>query len=97
MLIHNDNSCVVSVFPPAYRDARGAGREEAMVESEQDKSIYRPAGYAALIERYDLAVIPNWHESIVTASGIHRLDSREGVMGRSTRQVLAGGYAWRPS
>ena len=51
-----------------------------MVESEQDKSIYRPAGYAALIERYDLAVIPNWHESIVTASGIHRLDSREGVI-----------------
>jgi hypothetical protein len=51
-----------------------------MVENEQDKSIYRPAGYTALIERYDLDVIPNWHKSLVTASGIHRIDSGEGVV-----------------
>ena len=43
-----------------------------MTEINQDKSKYRPAGYAALIERYDLDVIPNWHKSLVTASGIHR-------------------------
>jgi len=29
----------------------------------------RPAGYAALIRRYDLRVIPNWHESVVGSSG----------------------------
>jgi len=51
-----------------------------MVENEQDKSIYRPAGYAALIERCDLDVIPNWHKSLVTATGIHRIDSNEGVI-----------------
>jgi len=28
--------------------------EETMAENEQDKSICRPAGYATLIERYDL-------------------------------------------
>jgi hypothetical protein len=51
-----------------------------MVENEQNKSKYRPAGYEALIERYDLDVIPNWHKSLVTASGIHRIDSSEGVI-----------------
>lgn len=51
-----------------------------MVGNEHDQSIDRPAGYAALIERYDLDVIPNWHKSLVTTSGIHRIDSREGVV-----------------
>jgi hypothetical protein len=51
-----------------------------MVETDQDKSTYIPAGYAALIERYDLDVIPNWHKSLVTASGIHRIDSSKGVI-----------------
>ena len=51
-----------------------------MVENDQDKPTYSPAGYAALIERYGLDVIPNWHKSLVTASGIHRINSREGVI-----------------
>ena len=51
-----------------------------MVEIEQNKSKYRPAGYAALIDWYDLDVIPNWHKSLVTASGIHRIDSSESVI-----------------
>jgi hypothetical protein len=51
-----------------------------MVENDQDKSTYRLAGYAALIERYDLDVIPNWHKSLVTASGIHRINSSGGVI-----------------
>ncbi len=51
-----------------------------MAENDQDRSTYRPAGYAALIERYDLDVIPNWHRSLVTTSGIHRIDSRGGVV-----------------
>jgi len=51
-----------------------------MAENNQDKSPHRLAGYAALIERYDLDVIPNWHRSLVTTSGIHRIDSSGGVI-----------------
>ena len=51
-----------------------------MVENDQGRSIIRPAGYAALIERYDLDVIPNWHKSLVTDSGIYRIDSRGDVV-----------------
>lgn len=51
-----------------------------MAENLQDKSTYRPAGYVALIERYDLDVIPNWHKSLVAASGIHRVNSNEGII-----------------
>ena len=50
-----------------------------MTENDQDKSIHRLAGYAALIDRYGLDVIPNWHRSFVAISGIHRIDSTEGV------------------
>ena len=69
MLIYNDNSCLVIVFP-----------EGAMDENDQDKSIHRPAGYAALIKRYDLDVIPNWHRSFVATTGTHRIDSTGGVI-----------------
>jgi hypothetical protein len=51
-----------------------------MVENEQDRTKYRLAGYTALIERYDLEVIPNPHKSLVTASGIQRIDSRGGII-----------------
>jgi hypothetical protein len=46
-----------------------------MAEYDQNKSTDRLAGYAALIERYNLDVIPNWHRSLVTTSGVHRIDS----------------------
>lgn len=51
-----------------------------MVDNNQDKSTYRLAGYAALIKRYDLDVIPNWHKSLVTVSGIHRIGTSGGVI-----------------
>lgn len=51
-----------------------------MVENNQKKITYRPAGYAALIDRYSLDVIPNWHKSMVTTSGIHRIDIRAGII-----------------
>lgn len=35
----------------------------------------RPAGYTALVERFDLDVIPNWHTSYVLPRGIHRRNS----------------------
>jgi len=69
MLKNNDNSCIVIIF-----------LEQAMAQNDQNKSTYRLVGYAALIERYDLDVIPNWHKSLVTASGIHRIDSSGGVI-----------------
>ena len=51
-----------------------------MVENDQGKLPYRPAGYAALVDRYDLDVIPNWHKSLVTTIGIHRIELRAGVI-----------------
>jgi len=52
-----------------------------MAENDQDRSTYRLSGYAALIERYDLDnIIPNWHRSLVTTSGIHRINSRGGIV-----------------
>jgi hypothetical protein len=51
-----------------------------MVENNQEKITYRPAGYAALVDRYNLDVIPNWHNSLVTTSGIHRIDLRAGII-----------------
>ena len=51
-----------------------------MAENDQDKSTHRSAGYAALIKRYDLDVIPNWHRSLVGATGAHRIDSTGGVI-----------------
>ena len=46
-----------------------------MAENGQKPAKLRLAGYAALIELYDLDVIPNWHRSLVATSGIHRTDS----------------------
>jgi hypothetical protein len=51
-----------------------------MVEKGQEQSTLRPAGYAALIDRYGLEVIPNWHRSLVTTRGIQRIDSTGGVI-----------------
>lgn len=42
--------------------------------------MLRPVGYAALIERYELDVIPNWHISLVAAGGMHRITSSEGIV-----------------
>lgn len=46
-----------------------------MDDNNQDKSTNRLAGYAALIDRYSLEVIPNRHRSFVATSGIHRIHS----------------------
>jgi hypothetical protein len=44
------------------------------------ETTLRPAGYAALVERYGLEVIPTWHRSLVVASGIHRIESSGNVI-----------------
>ena len=51
-----------------------------MFEIDKDNSIYRLAGYAMLIDRYGLDVIPNWHKSLVTTSGVHRIESSGDVI-----------------
>ncbi len=51
-----------------------------MDDNNQDKSTTRLAGYAALIDRYSLEVIPNWHKSFVATSGIHRIHSSGDVI-----------------
>ena len=51
-----------------------------MAENDQGKSTHRTAGYATLVKMYDLDVIPNWHNSFVAATGIHRIDSTRGVI-----------------
>ena len=35
----------------------------------------RTAGYAELVERLSLQVIPNWHESTVAPGGTRRIDA----------------------
>lgn len=54
--------------------------ENVMSENVQEKATLRPAGYAALIDLYALEVIPNWHRSLVTNSGIHRINSTGSVI-----------------
>ena len=51
-----------------------------MLVTGQEHSMTRPSGYAELIGRYDLEVIPNWHRSSVTASGIHRVRYHAGII-----------------
>ncbi len=46
-----------------------------MAQEDPKEALPRPAGYSALVQRYDLDVIQNWHESYIAASGIHRIDS----------------------
>jgi len=52
----------------------------AMAQNNQEQATLRLAGYAALIERYALEVIPNWHRSQVSTGGIHRIDSAGDVI-----------------
>jgi len=40
----------------------------------------RPAGYEALLRKFDLEVIPNWHVSFVAKSNIHQTRSTNGVI-----------------
>ena len=51
-----------------------------MAENDQNKSRHRLAGYAALIERYGVDVIPNWHRSFVATTETHRVDSTGDVI-----------------
>jgi hypothetical protein len=36
---------------------------------------FKPAGYAALVNRFRLKVIPNWHQSFVSDGNVHKIDT----------------------
>ena len=38
-----------------------------MTENRKSETADRPAGYAALVQRFGLDVIPNWRRSFITA------------------------------
>ena len=51
-----------------------------MSDGSQGELVNRPAGYSALIQRYGLEAIPNWHRSYVSTKGTHRIDSTGGTI-----------------
>jgi len=51
-----------------------------MTESSKNELLARPAGYAALVKRFGLEVIPNWHKSMIATGSIHRTDSTTGTV-----------------
>ena len=51
-----------------------------MVVDGRNQQTLRPVGYAALLERYDVSAIPNWHRSLVASGGAHRTDSSAQVV-----------------
>ena len=51
-----------------------------MAASDLQEAEARPAGYAALIQRLGIQVIPNWHESMVAPGGTHRVESDGSVV-----------------
>ncbi len=50
-----------------------------MSEHEFQSGRGRPAGYQALVARFGLDVIPNWHTSYVAQGSSRRVDNREGI------------------
>lgn len=50
-----------------------------MDEHEQEGMGPRPAGYEALIAKYGLEVIPNWHRSFIATGGTHRIKTVSGI------------------
>ena len=50
-----------------------------MTEHDLHEAGTRPAGYQALIARFQLDAIPNWHQSWVATGNSHRLDTNGGV------------------
>jgi hypothetical protein len=50
-----------------------------MNEPEQEGMGPKPAGYEALLRRFGLEAIPNWHRSFVAAGATHRIETVPGV------------------
>ncbi len=50
-----------------------------MKERKSQDAASRPAGYQALLERFQLETIPNWHRSYVSPGTAHKIDTVDGV------------------
>lgn len=59
-----------------------------MVKEDVPDSGLRLAGYAALVQRFGIHVIPNWHESFIAPTATHRVDS----VGEAIREIYASRY-----
>jgi hypothetical protein len=51
-----------------------------MPDNDSTPAEPRPAGYAALLDRLGLEVIPNWHRSLVAAGNSSRIASANGMV-----------------
>jgi len=51
-----------------------------VIESGQPKSEVRAAGYEALIARFEIDVITNWHRSFVAAGSPRRIETPAGII-----------------
>lgn len=60
-----------------------------MAINDLNDKTNQPAGYAVLIERYALEVIPNWHRSFVASTNTHRTHSSGGII-----QEIFPSYYW---
>ena len=59
-----------------------------MNEHDLEATGARPAGYKALIARFNLDAIPNWHQSFVAAGNFHRIETTAGM----TEEVYPAKY-----
>ena len=59
-----------------------------MTEHDLQATGMRPAGYRALIARFHLEVIPNWHQSFVATGNTRRTDTTAGV----TQEIYPARY-----
>jgi len=59
-----------------------------MTEHDLQATGIRPAGYGALIARFHLEVIPNWHQSFVATGNTRRTDTTAGM----TEEVYPARY-----
>ena len=59
-----------------------------MSNTKQGPPALRPAGYAALVERFKLDVMPLWHSSTVASSMTHHVNIR----GATTEEVFPARY-----
>jgi hypothetical protein len=59
-----------------------------MIEHDLRATGTRPAGYSALIARFQLDVIPNWHQSDVAPGNTHRIATTAGM----TEEVYPARY-----
>ena len=45
---------------------------------DQPKATTRPAGYTALLDRYAIRAMLNWHRSVISEGSTRRTDSSAG-------------------